>query len=129
GATSASIIATTANGGAAGGTAVTPVLAISVASISTKAAIGASATLILNGDVSAHATETSSNVTTQAKGDANGTSTAVGAALALGFDRDEVIATTASSFTTTGTVELVAVGAATTATTAEASADGSQPSG
>src|SRR5205085_8951191 len=95
----------------------------------TAAKVGAGATLTLTGDVAAHATETSSSVTTHAKGDANGASTAVGAALALGFDRDDVLATTASDVTTAGAFELKAVGSASTATIAEASADGSPASG
>ncbi len=128
-ATSNRSVATSAQGGAAGGTAVTPVVAITYSGFSTEASVGTGVTLDISGNLVARATDTSAPVTTSAEGDALGTNTSVGAALALGIADHSVTATTRSSFSTPGSVEFGASGSSGTATEAKASANGAAAEG
>ena len=96
---------------AEGGTAVSAVVAVTFSTLETTAAVGNTVALTLTGNFTAHATDLSGAVSTSASGDADGSGAAVGASVALNVAEHTVTATTGSSFTTPGTVELVAVGA------------------
>src|SRR5690606_7362003 len=118
-------VRTDAEGGAEGGTAVSPVVAISVAGNRTEATIGTGGTLTAAGTVSATATHDAETVSV-AKGDATGMSAAVGISFALTLAEDEVTATLHRGVTADGGVALTAQGRAVTRSEAEASAAGAE---
>ena len=114
---------TSATGGAAGGTAVTPVVAITISNASTRASIGAGPRLTLGGDLTMGANQ-SVSVTTTAKGDAIGVNAAVGASLALAVVNHTVEAVIARDVTASGQVGMDATGHGSSTVTASASASG-----
>ena len=117
-------IVTQAEQGSAGGVAVTPVIALTLASDRTLSSIGAlSGGLDATGNIEVGAKQLSSALT-QASGSAAGGKAAVGAALAIAVLDEETIATTSSSIRTPGSVSFTAQGAALAATAAVASASG-----
>ncbi len=96
----AHISTTTATGGAAGGTAVTPVAALAVTMNDTLAKIGTGGLLTTAGDVTIQADQ-ANDATVSAEGAAEG-DTAVGAALGLTVAKDTVNATLLRDLTSTG---------------------------
>ncbi|MFC1895392.1 LEPR-XLL domain-containing protein, partial [Thermodesulfobacteriota bacterium] len=116
---------TEAEGGAAGGTAVTPVVAISVAQNDVTAKIDAGDALTLGGDLNITATQ-ANDTRTIAKGDAEGVDAAVGASLGLTVAEDTVSASLLRDLTTTGGISLLAQGVAASKTDAEAGAKGAE---
>lgn len=117
-------VVTEAEQGAAGGVAVTPVLATTIVSDRTTASIGAlTGGLTATGDIGVEATQLSTALT-QASGAVAGDKAAVGAALAIAVLDEQTIATTSSSLKTDGAVSFSAKGASLAATTAIASASG-----
>jgi hypothetical protein len=123
--TSSHIVTTQATGGAAGGTAITPVVAVTITNLTTNAALGPNVSLTMTGNFAARAIDNGSPVTTHADGDAKGQNAAVGASVAVSYADHKVLASTASSFDALGhTVELRASGNSSTETSATASANG-----
>ncbi|HEV8535697.1 MAG TPA: hypothetical protein VGR87_08260, partial [Candidatus Limnocylindria bacterium] len=121
-------ISTKAEGGAAGGTAITPVAALTFSNLSTAATVGTGVTLGVR-NFAARANDGTTGASTLAEGDATGTTTAVGAALALSLADHSVTATTASGFTATGTAAFTATGTSSTGADARASANGAPQDG
>ena len=115
--------ATSVLGGAAGGTAVTPVVAIGVAQNAVRAAALDGAALFLRGDLAIDA-DLAATTTTSAEGGAEATSAAVGAALALTIAEDTASATLARNVTAGGAVLVVARALALSRTQSKASASG-----
>ncbi|WP_158080953.1 hypothetical protein, partial [Pelomonas sp. KK5] len=120
-----SAITTTATGGAKGGTAVTPVVAITVANQDSIARIGSGSTAVnASGAVSVGSTLASTN-TTSAEGKAEGTKdAAVGAAVAVNVENDTSQASTARSVTSTGAIGVSATSTAASTASSKASAVG-----
>ena len=120
---------TEAKGGAAGGTAVTPVVAIAVANNDTLARLG---TLPCRRaqrrrQPEARTPKQDASADTSAEGDAQGTNTAVGASLGLTVDNDKVSALIARDVTAaSGTVAMSAVGTSNSRTRAKAAARGAK---
>jgi hypothetical protein len=116
---------TVASGGKAkNGTGVGGSFSLAVVDNLTRAAIASAMTPIgLSGALTMSATG-QGTTTTFADGDALGSGTAVGAAIALAFVDDIAEATTARSITAGGAVSLTAVSEGSSITTAEASAEG-----
>ncbi len=127
-ATGAGTHTTTATGGAAGGIAITPVVAISISTDTVRAYLGTGSVLTLTGSLDLAATQTV-GVTTSAQGDAIGSNAAIGAALALAVVTHRVESVVARNVTTPGLVHLAATGATTSTTTAKASANGAPGTG
>jgi hypothetical protein len=116
---------TEARGGSAGGIALTPVVAVSIALNDTVAEVapGGSA-LVMDGNLSLEA-EHSSHTDTLAAGDAKGDNAALGAALAFTSALDNSFARLQRDVTSTGgAVTLAARGAAATRSKSKASAAG-----
>ena len=126
-ATSTQTDTTHAKNGAAGGTAVTPDVATTFSNVTTSATIGTGATLTLTGDLTALAEQTAT-VVTNAEGDAVGSSTAVGAGLALSVSNHHVVATSNRDLVA-GHVSFAAKGTSSVTTTATASASGANGEG
>ena len=119
---------TEAKGGAAGGTAVTPVVAIAVANNDTLARLGTltSGALSVGGNLTLEAKQDAS-ADTSAEGDAQGSNTAIGASLGLTVDNDKVSALIARDVTAaSGTVAMSAVGTSNSRTRAKAAARGAK---
>ncbi|MBN2061399.1 MAG: LEPR-XLL domain-containing protein, partial [Deltaproteobacteria bacterium] len=124
---------TQAKGGAEGGIAITPVVAISLANNDTIAQLGTapdldfdgvSDTLVLTGELDVTA-DHSSTVSTKAAGDATSTgSAAVGASLALSMVVDQALATTARSISAEGNINFQADSSGSSKSDAKASAKG-----
>ena len=87
------VMDTQAMGGGKGGTAITPIVAISIAANDVKAALGSGGTLEIGGNFAASAS-LSNSVTTNADGDTRSGRTGVGLSLALNVVNDHAIATT-----------------------------------
>ena len=113
--------------GAGGVIALSIVMNDTVASIGDDGLVGALST---TGNVSVNATHVADSVTT-AKGDAEGSTAAVGISFGLTVATDNVDAFTDRDITTTdgGNISIVAQGAAASRTEAEASAAGTEDSG
>ncbi|WP_233151895.1 hypothetical protein, partial [Pelomonas sp. KK5] len=118
-------IVTNAQGGAKGGTAVAPVVAVTVANQDSIARLGTSGTLLnAAGDVAVTADLRSTN-TTSAKGKAEGSKdAAVGASVAVNVELDHSRADLARSITGTGAVSVAGSSQVNTTADAEASAIG-----
>ena len=127
--TSSHNVDTSAVGGAAGGTAITPVVSVTISNVTTTATVGETVVLTLTGNFAARAVDLSSAVTTAADGDATGTNAAIGASVAVGLSEHVVTATTGSGFLTVGTIEFRASGNSSTETNATASANGAGGAG
>ncbi len=118
------VVTTQADQGAAGGVAVTPVVAVSVVNDQTQASIGALVGgLSASGDVTVSAQQTATEAT-EASGSAAGGKAAVGAAIAVSVVNDTVVATTSTSVDSTGAVGFAASGASESVASATASASG-----
>ena len=125
-ATATDKVTTVAQAGSAGGTAVSPSVAITIANIETKTTIGTGSLLTLGGKLTMTATQDAIALTT-AKADAAGTSTAaIGASLALGIVDDSVAASISRSVTASGDIDVKAVGTAASQAEASASAKGAK---
>ncbi len=95
-------MSTQAKAGATGGTAITPVVALSFANNDTLAEIGTHGSpLVITASLNAQSSQETS-VSTKAIGAAEGSNAAVGASLALNVVADIALAQTARSITTTG---------------------------
>ncbi|HHT26407.1 MAG TPA: hypothetical protein GXZ82_04045, partial [Firmicutes bacterium] len=123
-ATQTSTTETTAEAGASGGTAVTPVVAITVADQKSGVSIGNLSLLdIAAADILAKQTN---SVTTLAAGDSKGTNVAVGAATALAFVNDQAVAMLAGSVEAAGDVKVAVEQTSRSETTATASTQGGE---
>jgi hypothetical protein len=121
-------LVTTAKTGAKGGTAVAPAIAVTVSNMDVDASVGTltGATLTLTGKLVATATQTTT-LATAARGDTEGTDTAVGVALIVNVVLHDVTSTTKRNITAVGEVSFAAIGANTVAANAQASAAGAPP--
>lgn len=108
---------------AAGGTGVTPVIAITVAQNDVSATLPSGDALTISGDLTVRAT-LDADTSTEAKGSADGTNAAVGAALGLTVSFDSAVATLSRSITAGGAVLVTATTLATSRADARASAKG-----
>ncbi|TMB93338.1 MAG: hypothetical protein E6J38_11040, partial [Chloroflexi bacterium] len=129
-ATTTNAMTTKAENGASGGTGVAGSLALSFSLLNTRVSIGSGTLLTLTGSLDAEASQTAS-VTTDAIGDAVGSDTAVGVALALGVAVHNADAYTDRAITTTGTgtagrIRFAAYGTSSNGTNATASAAGAE---
>src|SRR4029079_14982807 len=108
-ATSKSAMTTEAEGGAGGETAVTPIIAISIANNDTAAKLrgGVSGTTEVHGDISFNASHDGS-VTTTAKGATQAGKTGVGISLGLTIVSDSAIATTERDLAADGRISFSA---------------------
>jgi len=120
---------TQAKGGAEGGVAITPVVAISLANNDTIAQIGsASGGLSLTGNLDVTA-DHSSTASTKAEGDTTSTGdAAIGASLALSLVGDLALASTARSVTAGGNISFEAKSSGKSKSDAKASAKGGRTS-
>ncbi|MGV8831596.1 MAG: leukotoxin LktA family filamentous adhesin [Devosia sp.] len=115
---------TEAHGGATGGTALVPLVAVSLVNNNTRAVLGSGLLLQTTGDVTLGATQRAST-TTKAIGDkALGTKASGGLSVAVAVVDDTVTATTNRAITAGGNVAFVAMGASTSAVLAQASVTG-----
>jgi hypothetical protein len=119
---------TTAEAGSAGGTAVSPAVALSFPTNTTFARIGAGGSMTITGPLTASADHRGSTTTT-ADGQAAGSSVGVGGAVAVTVAHDKAFAVSDRNLTTTGTVTFSAHSASISHTTAKAGANGTQESG
>ena len=119
-------MATETLGGADGGTAVTPVLTITVAQNRVEANMPVGGMLDIDGALTLNA-ELDGTTTSVAKGATTGTSTAFGASLALTVTFDRVLATLARSVTAGGAILVAATGRTTSRADAQASSVGGKP--
>ena len=116
---------TTANAGAAGGTAVTPVVAISMAFNDTFARINAGPAITVSGDVDIQSNQ-GNDTTATAEGSTKG-STAVGAAIGMTVAEDHSDASLMRNLTSTaGGLLLLSGGAAATLASSKAGAEGAE---
>jgi len=116
-------IVATASGGAAGGTAVTPVVAIAVGLNDTTAEIATGTALTIGGDLSVTATHRN-DTASAANGASEGTNAAIGASLALTIAEDSLLADLARSVEAGGAVLVSATSRAASHADAKASAAG-----
>ena len=119
-------LTTEAENGAAAteGTAVTPVIAISFAEVTSRARLGTlSGTTVLTGGLTIEA-EQGTSVSTTAKGDASADGTAVGVSIALTISLHTVAALLDRSVTATGAITIQALGSSGAVADAKASAGG-----
>ena len=116
---------TEAKGGTTGGTSITPVVAVSIATYNTKAVLGTGGTLTVAGAFSADAEHTGS-VNTLADGEAAGSTAAVGVAIAFTYAKDTVVATTMRSLVAGGAVTFTAASVGRNSSVAKASASGGE---
>ncbi|AWB50708.1 hypothetical protein HYN69_17915 (plasmid) [Gemmobacter aquarius] len=115
---------TKAEAGSAGGISITPSLALSMVSNATTARVGTgSLALTLSGDLDVSAAQ-HSTITTEASGEAAGSTAAIGAAIAIALVDDRTTATTARNLVAGGDVGFAAAGASLSTLTAKASAVG-----
>ncbi len=124
-------VVTEAKGGAEGGTAVAPVVAISIVTLDTATEIKGNAlqtALVTGGELTADADGTS-DVSTKAEGKATGGDAAVGAAIAFTWAQDTVVSETLRSVTTGGETRFKAKGRAKSLSEAKASAQGAEGEG
>jgi hypothetical protein len=112
-----------AKGGGAGGTALTPVAAISVPQNTTRADVQAGGLIAASGDVAVTANQDADSHTS-AYGAPEATTAAIGASFGLVIAEDRVSALLASDVTTDGAVTVEAKGSSVTRTAAKASAKG-----
>ena len=120
---------TEAKGGAAGGTAVTPVVAVSIATYDTRATLGTGSALTVGGDLSVNA-EHEIAVNTLADGEAAGSTAAVGAAIAFTYSEDHAVATTLRDVVAmSGAVSFTASSVGQNSTKSKASASGASDTG
>ena len=119
---------TVAKGGATGGTAVTPVVAVSIATYDTHAMLGTGGTLTLTGALMADAQHDGS-VNTLADAEAAGSTAAIGAAIAFTHAKDTVVATTLRNIAAGGAVSLTARSVGHSSARSKASADGASDTG
>ncbi|WP_189510130.1 LEPR-XLL domain-containing protein [Mesorhizobium sp. M1D.F.Ca.ET.043.01.1.1] len=117
-----------AEGGATGGTAVTPVVATAVALNDTSADILAGSTLTITGDLTVTA-EHDNEAASTANGAAKGTNAAIGASLALTIAQDSLLAGLARSVTAGGAVLIAATSRAASRADSKASATGAKQEG
>ena len=122
-ASSAHAMVTDAETGAKGKVAVAPAVAVAVANISTRAAIGGGAPLTVAGKIDAKASQTASALTS-AKGDTTGEKAAVGIAFAGTFADHITEAFTDRSLTAGGAISFQALGSSNTNAVTKASASG-----
>ncbi|MBI3347591.1 MAG: hypothetical protein HY020_10320, partial [Burkholderiales bacterium] len=119
-------LTTQAEGGAKGGTAVAPVVAVTVANQDSIARLGTGGLLTATGDLAVTADLRSTNNTT-AKGKAEGSKdAAVGASVAVNVELDHANAELARSVTSTGAVSVAGTSQVSTTAKAEASAVGGE---
>jgi hypothetical protein len=116
-------VVTTAEGGAAGGTAVTPLVAMTVAQNDTSAEIMAGSALTIGGDLSIDASH-DNEAASLAKGATEASSAAIGASLALTIAEDTLSADLARDLSAGGAVMLAATSMAASRSDAQASAAG-----
>ncbi|WP_245470225.1 hypothetical protein, partial [Mesorhizobium sp. M2C.T.Ca.TU.002.02.1.1] len=121
-------VLSTAEGGAAGGTAVTPVVATTVALNDTTADILAGSALTVTGDLTVTA-EHDNEAASTANGAAKGTNAAIGASLALTIAQDSLLAGLARSVTAGGAVLIAATSRAASRADSKASATGAKQEG
>ncbi len=120
---------TNAKAGAAGGTAIAAVVAITIANEDTVAQLGAGSLMTLTGSFSAIADHSGTNVT-QANGDsAGGGTAAIGVAIAQSFIDERTEATSGRDLTVTNNMSFVATGGSSSTATAKATANGSSSGG
>ena len=120
---------TAAEGGAAGKTAITPVISISIADNDTQALVKSTtgATLTTSGTVTVSAAHDGGAITS-ASGDTKSGDTGVGVSLALTVATDDVRATTQRNLTAGGAVAFTAHSTAANEAAAQASVAGGNPS-
>ena len=119
-----SAIVTTAEGGAKGGTAVAPVVAITVANQDANARIGTGSLIDASGAVGVNATLASTNATST-EGKAEGSKdAAVGAAVSVNVENDKSLANTSRSVKSTGAIGISATSSAASTASSKASAVG-----
>lgn len=117
-------VETEAHGGASGGTAIVPLVAVSLVNNSTHAILGTGSLLQTTGDVTLGATQQAST-TTKAIGDqALGDKASGGLSVSVAVVNDDVAATTNRAITAGGNVGFVAMGASVSAVLAQASVTG-----
>ena len=119
---------TTAQAGAAGGTAVAASVALGLPTHQSIAGVLVGPAAALTGTLTIQSTHLS-NVTTTAKADTAGVNVVVGPALALGVDTETASASVARSLTSTGAATLNATSTTDSTTTAIAGARGANPIG
>ena len=125
GAASSNAMATTAEGGSAGDTAITPVIAISVSDNDTQATLGTGGTLTLGGTLDVSASHNGSTFT-DAAGDTESGQTGVGITIALAIGTDTALATTGRGIVADGDVKFAARTVSTNRSTARASVAGGE---
>jgi len=113
---------TTAEAGAAGGVAVTPVVAVAVGINETRARVGAGNDLNLTGNMAINGSS-KGKVTTSAEGQAKG-DVAVGVAISIGVPQNNVSASLERGGSIGGTLDIVAISELTVETEAKAGAKG-----
>ncbi|UUZ48811.1 hypothetical protein LP420_40185 [Massilia sp. B-10] len=121
-------VETTAEGGSAGDTAVTPVVAISVSDNDTHAEVQGGGVLTLGGTLDASATH-EGRIYTDAAGDTESGDTGVGISIALTIGNDNAIATTGRDITIAGAVQFLARSVTTNRASAHASVAGGEQEG
>ena len=128
-AVSGNAMTTAAEGGSAGETAITPVVAISVSDNDTRAELlGGASALTLGGTLNAAAAH-EGEVLTDAKGDTESGDTGVGISIALTIATDSAIATTQRDITAGGAVQFAARTVSINRSTAYASVAGGESEG
>lgn len=128
-ATSTHNMTTIANGASEGGTAITPVAALSFSTYQTEARIDAGGNMTLGGALTMGATNTS-DVTTTGKGATNSDgSAAIGASFGLAIHTASAMAVLDRNLSAGGAIALSGRNRANTKTGAEASASGSEDKG
>lgn len=120
-------VQTQADGGAAGGTAITPVVATSVPINDTVAEILGGPQLVV-GSLTVQATQTT-ETSTVAKGDAKGSNAAIGVSIGLNIAEDTVVAQLHRDVDANGAVSVTASGASASTADARASSTGTQQDG
>jgi hypothetical protein len=114
---------TTVKAGAAGGTAVSPAVALSLPTNTTSATLGSGSQLTVTGNFSASASHVGST-TTNADANAVGAQTAVGAGIAITVAPDTTTATTSRFLQAGGNVSFLASGTDSSSASASAGAAG-----
>src|SRR5262249_30672489 len=95
-------VITEATGGAAGGTAITPVVALAFAFHDTEATVGTQAGALSQTGSFVALAEHTGMIDTDAKGKAEGSDAAIGASLGFTYVEETVVASTARDITTGG---------------------------
>ncbi|HEX6130297.1 MAG TPA: choice-of-anchor D domain-containing protein, partial [Actinomycetota bacterium] len=123
-ATTTDTMSNTVEGGTAGGNSITPIAAISVPNVLTKASIASGPLLDVDGALAVSATQTATS-TTKAKGAAQG-NISVGAALAWNAVDNTAEASLERAAAAAGDITVSASGRSTSTAEAEASAEGAK---